>query len=176
VNSLVLGAQTYSKTELLGLLRTASLQDASLILAGQLIAAKLNIAAGAASSSIAPSVAAADSWLRSYPGKLPYRVSPFSREGQVALGLAFTLALYNYGVLPGGPPHCDENDRATLAVDFAIGKRQTPPPLKVDSDPGGRSSLAVLLLLIAAVLTRRVPLQTSTEREAQLKAGTDAAK
>ena len=51
VNSLMLGSQTYSKAELLTILRTrvgaGPKADASLILADQLIAAKLNIANGA---------------------------------------------------------------------------------------------------------------------------------
>ena len=46
VNSLMLGSQTYTKAELLAILNTPGGGDASMILAVQLIAAKLNIAAG----------------------------------------------------------------------------------------------------------------------------------
>ena len=46
VNSLMLGSQTYTKAELLNILNTPVGGDASLNLAHQLIAAKLNIAAG----------------------------------------------------------------------------------------------------------------------------------
>jgi hypothetical protein len=47
VNSLTLGSQTYTKTELLRILRTPIKWDARLIPVHQLIAAKLNIANGA---------------------------------------------------------------------------------------------------------------------------------
>jgi hypothetical protein len=106
VDSLVLGDETYTQAELLALLSTPPQGDASLILAHQLIAAKLNVANGADDSAIASTITAADDWLDDYSGKLPYGVSPGSSAGQQATALADTLDDYNNGVI--GPGHCDD--------------------------------------------------------------------
>ncbi|MGH9841611.1 MAG: hypothetical protein ACREEM_22905 [Blastocatellia bacterium] len=81
--------------------------DASLILARQLIAAKLNIANGASNAAVAATAAAADNWLSNFPGKLPYNVRTSSSRGQTAVNLANTLEQYNQGTLAGGPPSCN---------------------------------------------------------------------
>jgi len=106
VDSLILGNKIYTQAELLGLLSEPTRGDASLILARQLIAARLNVANGAGSSTIAATIAAADIWLANYAGRLPYDVSPSLPEGQQAVALANTLEQYNDGGLPGGPPDC----------------------------------------------------------------------
>jgi len=103
---LVLGGASYDQAELLLLLESSTRGDASLILARQLIAARLNIANGADDSVIASTIAAADDWLDDYPGKLPYDVPPSSDAGQEAVTLADTLEAYNEGRLSGGPPSC----------------------------------------------------------------------
>ncbi len=63
----MLGSQTYSKAELLTILRTrvgaGPKADASLILADQLIAAKLNIANGVDGTPVASTIADADAVL-----------------------------------------------------------------------------------------------------------------
>src|SRR5437667_177991 len=86
VNSLMLGSQTYTKTELLRILRTpvgtGPRADASLILADQLIAAKLNIANGVDGTPVTSAIADANAVLSLYSGKLPYRVRPNSTNGQ----------------------------------------------------------------------------------------------
>ncbi|MGE0825072.1 MAG: protease pro-enzyme activation domain-containing protein [Candidatus Binatia bacterium] len=105
VTSLQLGAQTYSKTELLNFLGKPSRGDASLILAHQLIAAKLNIAAGVDSQPVAATSADADQRLSAFAGKLPYKVKPSSTAGTVMVADADKLADFNEGELT---PHCEE--------------------------------------------------------------------
>jgi hypothetical protein len=99
VNSLTLGSQTYTRTELLRILRTAvgtgPRADASLILADQLIAAKLNIANGVNGTPVTAAIADADAVLSLYGGKLPYSVRPNSANGQRMLSDAATLESFN---------------------------------------------------------------------------------
>jgi hypothetical protein len=103
VNSLVLGSQTYTKAELLNILHTPVGGDASLNLAHQLIAAKLNIAAGSDPTPIASTIAHADSLLAMFSGRLPYHVAPSSSIGQMMVSDANTLDNYNNGNLT---PNC----------------------------------------------------------------------
>ena len=70
VASLVLGTQTYTKTELLALLNTPKRGDSTIILAFQLIAAKLNVANGTLASTAGTNIAVADQLLSAY-GHLP---------------------------------------------------------------------------------------------------------
>jgi hypothetical protein len=95
VDSLVLGTQTYNKSELVRLLRKSPRGDASIILAKQLIAAKLNILAGANADDIGSVIDDADTLLASYAGKLPYRVRASSPAGQDMIDLAEQLEEYN---------------------------------------------------------------------------------
>jgi len=95
VDSLTLGSQTYNKTELVRLLRKAPKGDASIILAKQLIAAKLNILSGANADDIGSVIDDADTLLSSYTGKLPYGVRASSPEGQDMIVLAEQLDEYN---------------------------------------------------------------------------------
>ena len=98
----MLGSQTYIKTELLNILGTPSNGDASLILAKQLIAAKLNIANGSDPTPISGTITHADSLLSMFSGKLPYNVKPSSATGQMMISDANTLANYNNGLLTTG--------------------------------------------------------------------------
>jgi hypothetical protein len=102
VNSLVLGSQTYSKAELLAILNNPGGGDASMILAVQLIAAKLNIAAGSDSAPIASTITHADSLLAMFSGKLPHHVAPSSSIGQMMVSDGNTLDNYNNGRLTPG--------------------------------------------------------------------------
>jgi len=109
VNSLTLGSQTYTKTELLIILNTpigsGKNADASLILADQLIAAKLNIANGVDPAPVSSTITHADSILSGYSGKLPYHVKPSSANGQAMVNDATVLNNYNNGALiPGCTP------------------------------------------------------------------------
>lgn len=99
VNSLTLGTQTYSQSELLKLLSRSPGKgkgaDASMVLAHQLIAAKLNLASGADGSSIQDAIADADDLLSSYPRKLPYRVKTTAADGQLMVTTADALEAFN---------------------------------------------------------------------------------
>ncbi len=95
VDSLILGAQSYDETELLGILQTRPRGDASLILAHQLIAAKLNVANGSDPTPIARELAEGDVALAARPGRLPYGVGPSGAEGRNMTALAAVLDAYN---------------------------------------------------------------------------------
>jgi hypothetical protein len=105
VTSLTLGSQTYTKAELLNILRIRATGDASLILAYQLIAAKLNIANGADGTPVTSTITDADAVLSSYSGKLPYGVRPNSTNGQRMVNDGAVLESFNKGLLtPGCTP------------------------------------------------------------------------
>ena len=101
VGALMLGGQTYSERELLRVLRMpiggSPGSDASLILARQLIAAKLNIANGSDPTAIPATVADADRLLAAFGGKLPYGVRPSSTLGHAMVNDAGLLDAYNSG-------------------------------------------------------------------------------
>jgi uncharacterized delta-60 repeat protein len=99
VDSLTLGNQTYDKTELVILLGDASKTDASIILARQLIAAKLNLANGSDAAPISAVIAHADAVLSNYNGKLPLKIKPSSDTGQAMVADAAILDDYNRGLL-----------------------------------------------------------------------------
>jgi hypothetical protein len=106
--TLTLGCQTYSAQQVLALLSMPTKGDASLILAKQLIAAKLNVKSGAGTpNSVDTAIADADALLCQFSGKLPYNVKSSSVKGQKMTSLAGTLDQYNNGASAGGPDHCD---------------------------------------------------------------------
>ncbi|MCZ7542533.1 MAG: hypothetical protein M5R40_02865 [Anaerolineae bacterium] len=95
VDALTLGGAVYSQAELLTILHTPAQGDASIILAYQLIAAKLNIAAGSDPTPVADLIAQADALLAAFDGKLPYGVAPSTSVGQQMVSIAATLDDYN---------------------------------------------------------------------------------
>jgi hypothetical protein len=104
---MTLGSQTYTKTELLTILKTrigsGPKADASLILADQLIAAKLNIANGSDPAPVSSTITDADGLLAAFGGnKLPYKVKPSSAIGHMMVNDANTLDSYNNGLLTSG--------------------------------------------------------------------------
>ncbi len=113
VDELTLGNRTYTKAELLVILKTPTRGDASLILGHQLIAAMLNVAAGAGGTdAFMDDLAAAQAWMSANAdadGKLPYRTS---NRGAGALAsanakmLGAMLDAYNNGEY--GPVHCED--------------------------------------------------------------------
>jgi len=112
VSSLYLGALKYPRNQLVFMLSKASSPasrgDGLLQLAAQLIAARLNIAAGApAPSSVTAAIAAAD-WLIGKQAILPIGTSCLSPDA-VASAVR-TLSLYNNGQLRGGPKACKPGD------------------------------------------------------------------
>jgi len=102
LTNMVLGSQSYTKTELLQVLTavvTVFRPDASLTLAQQLIAARLNEANGAAPGPMLPPSMLADSLLAGFAGKLPYHVLPSSAVGAQMMQTALQLNNYNTGSL-----------------------------------------------------------------------------
>ena len=97
VSSLTLGSQAYAQAELLTLLTSPVAGDASVLLARQLIAAKLNIANGSDPTPIAGTIADADGLLSGFAGKLPDGVAPSSVTGGAMVHDASILASFNDG-------------------------------------------------------------------------------
>jgi uncharacterized delta-60 repeat protein len=105
VDSLTLGSQTYTKTELLNILNNSTQTDVSLTLARQLIAAKLNIASGSNAAPVSATITHADGLLSGFAGKLPYKVKSSSAVGQAMTGDSAVFNSYNSGLLtPGCTP------------------------------------------------------------------------
>src|SRR5688572_16163818 len=126
-HSLVLGdagnaAHTYTQSELLHLLNTAAKGDASLILAYQLIAARLNVASGSNPAPVANILADADGFLAAFSGKLPYGVKSSTSSGQKMVTAADVLDRYNNGQLAGScgtpnrPPTADAGSDQTTVL------------------------------------------------------------
>jgi hypothetical protein len=95
--TLTLGSQLYTQAELITIFQTPPKGDASLILAHQLIATKLNILNGADPDPIAATVVQGDALLSAFAGKLPYGVHASTPTGQAMVGVASTLDQYNNG-------------------------------------------------------------------------------
>ena len=68
VTSLVLGGVTFSQADAISILKRSPRGDKSIIMAQQLIAAKLNVAAGACHDCVDATITAADAWLTSHGG------------------------------------------------------------------------------------------------------------
>jgi len=98
-DSLTLGDQTYSQQELIELLKTPAQGDASIILAYQLIAAKLNVANGVNGSSVSGTIATADGLL-SGGGPIPQGITPSSPAGQSMVEAGAQLDAFNNGHSP----------------------------------------------------------------------------
>jgi uncharacterized delta-60 repeat protein len=95
VSSLVLGDESYTAVELQALLSRPPKGDASLILGSHLIAAKLNAAGGAGSDDLKAVIGSADGLLTPFSGKLPYKVSQSSSQGQAMVHAAGDLSRRN---------------------------------------------------------------------------------
>jgi hypothetical protein len=96
VDALTLGCQTYTKAQCLTLMALATKGDGSLILARQLIAAKLNVANNSLNwPTIVPVIDKGDTWLCGYSGTLPYAVHASTVDGVVLTSIAATLEAYN---------------------------------------------------------------------------------
>jgi hypothetical protein len=94
-----LGGPTYTKRDLLAILSTSVESsvspDASMFLANELIAAKLNIARGLDPGPVAATIADADRLLSGLNGKLPYHVTPASPGGQKMTDAGKALNAFN---------------------------------------------------------------------------------
>ena len=101
VDTLTIGGVIYTKEEALAILSTPPKRgDATYILAHQLIAAMLNVLAGADDSAVAATIADADIWLAAHP----LGSDPEGADREVGIALAEVLDQYNNGLI--GPGHC----------------------------------------------------------------------
>ncbi len=99
VDSLALGCEIYTKEEAIYLMKAPVRGDASLILAKQLIAAKLNIENGSDPAPIEDTIEAADELLCTFTDRLPLGMRPFTNDGREMVHLAGVLDAYNNGWL-----------------------------------------------------------------------------
>jgi hypothetical protein len=105
VSSLTLGTVTYSKAQLLSILKRPVRGNGLVALAHQLIAAKLNIENGAsAPSNVVSDIAAADALIGSL---VVPPVGSGSLGTNATAPLVQSLDLYNNGLAVDGPPHCE---------------------------------------------------------------------
>lgn len=99
-DTLTLGNQSYTKTQLLDILDASPEGDITYILAHQLIAAKLNQANGADTNIISDTLTNADSWLTVNP----LGSNPQGPERDLGVNYSSILNDYNEGSI--GPGHC----------------------------------------------------------------------
>lgn len=156
VNSLDLGDETYGKEDLLSLLRTPPKGDASVILAHQLVAAKLNVANGSDPAPIASQLADADDLLGA--GRLPLGIRPSTKTGQAMVAAAESLDDFNNGRLSAGCPGA-QGAEETPGGDAASGGEASvvkpPAALSGTMDAVPRVLLILLALATAAVVVGR---------------------
>jgi hypothetical protein len=103
VNWLTLGTVTYSQTQLMSILNKPAAGNGLLILAHQLIAAQLNVAAGADPTPVAAAIAAADALIG---GLVVPPVGGGYLDPASVTSVKETLDGYNNGLL--GVPHCGQ--------------------------------------------------------------------
>ena len=144
VGRLVLGnpanpAHTYTAKELMALLRQPVRGDASLNLAHQLIAARLNVATGSKAGPIASDLARADLLLGAFRRSLPHGVAPRTPIGTDMIRVAGRLDEYNEGRVPGScgpvnrPPAANAGPDQTVPVGAIVALDGTG-----SSDPDGQ--------------------------------------
>jgi hypothetical protein len=127
VTSLLLGTISYTQSQLITIFNTAvgtgNNADASLILAKQLIAAKLSIAAGTtAINHVADSIAAADVLIGS--NHIPMKVKPNTPLGKKMTSLALFLESFNNGAMTTGcsVPATKANEQLIVENEIQIPK------------------------------------------------------
>ncbi len=102
VTSLTLGTVSYTDLELLAIFNKPGAGNGLIILAHQLIAAKLNVAAGADATDATSAIAAADALIG---GLVVPPVGAGSLAPAATSALVTTLSAYNEGLT--GPGHCE---------------------------------------------------------------------
>jgi hypothetical protein len=113
VETLTIGGERYDRDALLALLTSPARGDGSVILGRQLVAALLNVAAGARTThDVDQAIAAAHAWAAGLGGRLPHglRAAPGDEPNAAAFDQAISLAAildrYNNGEV--GPGHCPD--------------------------------------------------------------------
>ena len=133
VQSLMLGTNSYTKPQLITILNTpvgsGNNADASLILAYQLIPAKLNIAAGAvAPASVTTAIANGDALIGS--SIIPMRKKPNTPLGQQMVAVATVLENFNNGAMTtrcGALRLASNDDASDISSQFSL-KQNFPNP------------------------------------------------
>jgi hypothetical protein len=110
VTQLQLGSQVYTQAELIAILNMSPAGDASILVAHQLIAVKLNLANGVDGSAVVAAINEADTLLASFTGKLPFGVQASSEVGQKLVVDASTFDAFNQGLLS---TNCSDGDEET---------------------------------------------------------------
>ena len=87
---------------MLAILNIPANADASLILAKQLITAKLNVANGSDPAPVSNAISSGDSLFTGFNGKLPFKVKPSSATGQAMTATGGVLESYNSGLMTQG--------------------------------------------------------------------------
>jgi hypothetical protein len=121
VSSLTLGSVVYSKEQLLAILRTPVKGNGLISLAHQLIAAKLNIAAGASNTTIITTVNQADALIG---GQLIPPVGSAKVSTSSTSSLTGTLDNFNNGLT--GPGHCSNGISTTPTPSVTVTPTSTP--------------------------------------------------
>lgn len=103
IDSITLGDKSYTKGEARAIMKTPTRGDASIILARQLIAAKLNVENGSNPAPMQETIDAADDLLATFARRLPLGVRAFTATGKEMLQFARVLDAYNNGWLT---PNC----------------------------------------------------------------------
>jgi hypothetical protein len=124
VNGLQLGVQFYTQAQIIDLLRAATGDDASLIMAFELVAAKLNIANGSDPIAVRNALLAGDRLLADYNIRLPYAIGLDGQAARLMLDNTTVLEFYNSRQLT---PICvDANLLAPAATEDIAPPAATP--------------------------------------------------
>lgn len=159
VTQLMLGGQTYTQSELLTILNTPAGGDASLILAQQLIAAKLNTSRGSDTGVASGLISQADAILSGFTGRLPYAVSPSTANGQTMVNVGNVLDTYNQALLsPGCNVTPSPSGTVTLTTTPQPTTQGTPaatssPTSQSTRRPGGDDGRPVTIVIEGPVQT-----------------------
>jgi hypothetical protein len=118
VDTLMLGSQSYQRGELIDIMRGRTEQDASMQLARQLIAAKLNVANGANPDPAGGVIGQADTILSYFDAKVPYNLEPSSSVGEAMTNFARALSSYNRRLLTQNCNDSVPNDETPIDDDL----------------------------------------------------------
>ena len=98
-NQILIGGVIYPKANAIALMQMAVTRDMTYAMFPALVAAKLNVAIGNASSCIAETIAAADAWMTTYPVGSRVASGGASSPWRIGEPLYFLLDQYNNGLL-----------------------------------------------------------------------------
>jgi hypothetical protein len=159
IEELVLGGKGVGKKSGIEILNTPPKGDATYILVHQLIAAKLNILAGADPEAASLPIDGADAWLIDNPlGSNP-------EDGTRAMGIDLADALQSFNEGASGPGHCDDEPEELTATPTPTAtptSSRTPAPTETTA-ASGTPLEARLPDLTGTATPSETPEPTSTE-------------